>query len=225
MFQPVDVDYLRRKAGIDVQKELAVNVGEIKFVVSLRDIIEAQAIHMMSVSYLHRLLKGVTLVGDETERPYANCEIEIGELNPATFGIGQTFVQRDKYQSMIEGCFDTVFRQFAMGGISRFLPMVVTGRTVVGELAIAHYIPPIVEVNGDGRNLHLLDGIHRNFIIKGAGTIVKAILVRGVKIPFPCRTTDWNNIKVVNEKPPKSERFLDLRPELFRDLKAIGIDG
>ncbi len=32
-------------------------------------------------------------------------------------------------------------------------------------------------------------------------------------------------MKIVDEKPPVNERYVNLRPELYRDLSAVGIDG
>ncbi len=57
------------------------------------------------------------------------------------------------------------------------------------------------------------------------GTTIEVIKVSDVKVPFPCDFGRWRDVRMVAEKPKKSERFHNLMPALFRDLKFIGIDG
>ena len=57
------------------------------------------------------------------------------------------------------------------------------------------------------------------------GGTIPVIAVEGIREPFPCALHSWQDISAVDEKPPKGERFFDLKPELFRDLKHVGIDG
>jgi hypothetical protein len=57
------------------------------------------------------------------------------------------------------------------------------------------------------------------------GTTIESVVIRGVQQPLPCDARGWDSVKPVDEKPPKPERFFNLRPEYFRDVKRIGIDG
>ena len=100
---------------------------------------------------------------------------------------------------------------------------IVLGRTAADEPCIAHYLSPIVEEHG-GR-LILMDGVHRNFLVRCVGTTIESIVIRQIGEPFPCDVRSWDEVRVVEEKPPKDQRFFNLRPELFRDVKHIGIDG
>lgn len=70
-----------------------------------------------------------------------------------------------------------------------------------------------------------LDGTHRCFLIKSIGTTIETVVIRGVTAPFPCDPQPWSRVRQVDAKPPRPERFVDLRPEFFRDVKHIGIDG
>jgi len=51
------------------------------------------------------------------------------------------------------------------------------------------------------------------------------VLIRGVKTPFPCEPQHWKDLQKVDQKPPLEQRYPGLKPELFRDVKCIGIDG
>ena len=110
------------------------------------------------------------------------------------------------------------------GGFSQLCPMLIFGDDAQGQPALAHYLPPIAEVHG-GRSV-ILDGIHRNFIVKNTGATITTIVVDGVATPFPCSLRAWDEIRPVDAKPPNiNDRFFDLDAMLFRDLKFIGIDG
>jgi len=137
--------------------------------------------------------------------------------------VGQTFVERKKLQRILED-FGGMWNAFAVTrGIAKRTASIIYGRTESHAHAIAHYLPPIAEEN-DGRLL-LLDGVHRNFLVRSIGTTIETVLIRGVRERFPCRCGRWDEVSPVDEKPPKSERFHDLEPGLFRDVKSIGIDG
>jgi hypothetical protein len=178
----------------------------------------------MRRSYLKRLLQSVTLEGDHQQRPYEHCEIELASIDPKHLAIGQTFVQRGKYQALIESFGSELEEDFCVSrGTAKCNALIMFGRTLDGEDAIAHYLPPIIEVSGDSH--FLLDGIHRNFLVMRVGTTIESVLVKGVTVPPPCDAKTWSDVKVVDEKPPRAERFYNLHPPLFRNLKWIGVDG
>lgn len=195
-------------------------------IVSLRDILPETitAILAMPMDYLEALLRNVTLSGDENDRPYAECEIRPIRIDPKGLAIGQTFVQRSKYQDLVENFSKIMGTRFCMpGGIAKLTAKIVYGQTATVEGAIAHYVPPIIERSSSG--LFLLDGIHRNFLVMGVGTTIESIQIEDVSTPLPCATRRWHDISVVTEKPPREQRFYDLQPHLFRNLKWTGIDG
>ena len=154
--------------------------------------------------------------------------ISVVSLDPRQLKIGQKFIYRETYQKLLEEVPD-IFKHFHIGNgnsLGSLGPYFAFGDTAQGEYAMACYIPPIVEKHGS--DFVIMDGIHRNFIARQAGTTVNSIVVSNVRIPFPCKIHGWEDAKVIPlaEKPPKlEERYFDLNSELFRNLKYLGIDG
>lgn len=196
---------------------------DIDHLVPFGELVDLVSVQDMPREYLAKLMSNVSLDGDDGARPYAGCEIELARMDPQVVQVGQTFVERAKYRRLLEN-FSTFFKGFCGArGIAKRTAAVVLGRTADGSYAAAHYLPPIVEQNGD--RLLLLDGVHRNFLIKAVGTTIETIIVRNVTAPFPCDPQSWEKVLPVDEKPPRPLRFFNLRPELFRNVKRIGIDG
>lgn len=221
MFEPISITDFKSRTGIE--PDFVMHATK---VVSLRDLVPGSisAVHVMRRDYLSKLLRSVTLEGDGEHRPYEHCQIELARIDPSHLVIGQTFIQRSKYQDILEKFGNHLNGDFCVTpGTVASSAMVMYGQTRTGEDAIAHYIPPIIEVSGD--NLFLLDGIHRNYLAMRVGTTIESVLVKGVKAPPPCDVRTWSDIKVVNKKPPREKRFYNLQPPLFRNLKWIGVDG
>jgi hypothetical protein len=218
----VDLKGFEERTGID-RREFLGRWNEAERIVSLRDITTVLNVQAMPKSYLYRILEGITLIGDPTEHPFAGACIQTMRVDPHALMVGQTFVERGKYNALIEK-FPDLFADFCVAkGFAKLTAQIVLGRTADGSVALAHYLPPIVEQHG-GRSL-LMDGMHRNYILLAAGTTVEAIKIRDVRHPFPCTPQRWDAVHAVDTKPPKEERYFDLQPELFRDLKSVGIDG
>lgn len=176
----------------------------------------------MPTTYLKTLISQITLVNSDI-RPYADSPIELVGIDPSVLRIGQKFVEWEKVRSLLVD-FPEIFKGYCLSrGIVNSLPVMILGYTKDNVRAMAHYLPPIVEEN-TGKQL-LLDGIHRNFLVNRVGAVLQAIRIRKVMMPFPGKPQSWERIKLVAEKPPPEERYFDLKPELFRDLKYIGIDG
>ena len=221
MFEPIDLGTFERRTGIKANEASVWGVAD--RIVSLRQLTQALDIRVMSNDYLTRLMTNVTLAGDPSCRPYAGCRIARYRIDPRMSKVGQTFVERKKILGLHER-FDRIFAGFDVPhGIAKKGAFIVLGRTAEGERAIAHYLPPIVE---HFKNRHLvLDGIHRFSYVTGAGTTIEIVKIEEPTAPFPCDPRNWTEVTAVDEKPPKEARFFGLRPELFRDLKHIGIDG
>ncbi len=126
---------------------------------------------------------------------------------------------------MLMESFRSVFEAHIVpSGFSRLTPFLVLGRVSSGQVALANYIPPILELHGG--KLSILDGIHRDFIAKNAGSTIQAVQIEHVGVELPFHGQPWDQIRVTDEKPPDiRDRYFDLKPALFRDLKALGIDG
>jgi len=225
VFQPIPIEAFRERVSIhrEVLRELWGRDAE--FIVSPRNITRILNVQAMPMTYLKTLISQITLVNSDI-RPYKDCPIEIVGIDPSILRVGQKFVEWSKVRSLLID-FPEIFKEYCLSrGIVNSLPIMILGVTESdkGEVpAMAHYLPPIVEDN-NGKQL-LLDGIHRNFLVNRVGAVLQAVRIRKVKIPFPGKPQHWDSIKLVTEKPPPEERYFDLQPELFRDLKRIGIDG
>ncbi|MBI2108667.1 MAG: hypothetical protein HYT93_00595 [Parcubacteria group bacterium] len=224
MFDPIPLEIFQDRTGI--VKNDFLFTPNIKEIVSLRNIASVLQVHIMPIEYLKKILFNVSIVGDSSCKVYTqNCWMKRVQIDPRQVRIGQTFVERSKYQKLLEE-FPSVFSGFAVpGGFKNYPPMIVVGKTTEGDIALAHYVPTIIEVRKNGRKPKLLDGIHRSYLTRAMGATVEAIMFYDVEVPFPCESRDWEDIRPVDTKPPKEERYFDLKPEFFRDLKSIGIDG
>lgn len=220
VFDPIELGEFERRTGVPA-KELA--WSEADRIVSPRQIVRVRNVMVMPSEYLAKLITSIPLAGDAHRRPYADCRIDRYRLDPRMSKIGQTFVENAKILAL-HGEFHAFFEGFDLPyGVAKKGAYLIAGETAEGERALAQYVPPIVEQIG---NRHaVLDGIHRFSYTKGAGTTLEIIKITDPKVPFPCDLHKWSAIKAVDAKPPKAERFFNLKPELFRDLKFVGIDG
>ena len=221
-FDPIDLDEFQDRTGI-IKTGLVPEWDKASRIVALRDIVSVESSQDMPVPYLQKLIANIGLAGDPKEKPYKDCDLQLLRLDPNSALVAQTFVERKKYNSILENVSE-LFGKFATTrGIAKLTARIVLGRDEPGDLCIAHYLPPLVEAH-TGRVL-LLDGTHRSFLVKSIGTTVEAIMIRGVTAPFPCEPQEWADVSKVDVKPPKHERFIGLKPDYFRDVKYIGIDG
>ena len=220
-FEPIDLSEFGRRTGLDM-REYAQMSGADR-IVSPRQIVVARHILNMRLDYLERLLESVPLTGDPERKPYAGRRIDRYRMDPRMSKVGQTFVERRKINDLHE-LFTAMFNEHDVPyGIAKKGASLIFGTTAEGDRAIAQYLPPIVEQIA---NRHaVLDGIHRFSYTKGAGTTLEIIKITDPKEEFPCELRKWSSIKAVDVKPPKDQRFFGLKPELFRDLKHVGIDG
>lgn len=220
-FDPIDLSDFGRRTGLDVRPLAEMSGAE--RLVSPRDLVTADHVFSMPLKHLEGLMRAVPLVGDPGRKPYAGCRIERYRMDPRMSKIGQTFVERGKIAALHESFADKFRDHDVPFGIAKRGALIVFGTTASGEKAVAQYLPPIVE-HIDGRHA-VLDGIHRFSYVRAAGTTLEVIKVSEPREPFPCGLRLWADVVHVDAKPPKEKRFFDLRPELFRDLKHVGIDG
>lgn len=220
-FEPIDLSEFGKRTGMDML-ELARMSGADR-VVSPRQIVVAQYILSMRLDYLESLLRSVPLQGDSDRKPYAGCRIDRYRMDPRMSKVGQTFIERRKINDLNE-LFSAMYDGHDVPyGIAKKGASLIFGTTAEGDRAIAQYLPPIVEQIG---NRHaVLDGVHRFSYTKAAGTTLEIVKITDPTEPFPCDLRKWSSVKSVDAKPPKNERFFNLKPELFRDLKYVGIDG
>lgn len=202
------------------------NVHSVKTIIPLRDVREVTSPPIpISAELLLWLLRRVkTLDG---RMPFADATIQMIKIDPRHLKIGQKFAYRENYLKLLEEIPDIFHRFLAVnGGLSDLGAYFVFGLNEAGESSLACYIPPLLEKHGS--DLAIMDGIHRNYIMKQAGSTLNAILIERVGLPFPCGLKTWSEIRVISlaEKSKDiNERYFELDQGLFRDLKYLGIDG
>jgi len=80
--------------------------------------------------------------------------------------------------------------------------------------------PPVVEELRNGK-LVIVDGTHRVKIEMDAGTpMLRALVVRDHKAPLPADIVTWAETRLVPQKRPREQRYRNLRPEHFREIRA-----
>lgn len=197
--------------------------SSIDSIVPFKEMVKIEHLMAMPEDYFESLLRNITLEGNSAVFPYRNASIERGRIDPNMLSIGQTFVERPKYQRLIENL-QGLFGNFCTTkGFAKCTAYIVIGKTVSGNTGISHYLPPLIEVHGS--QLCLIDGIHRNYTIKAVGTTIESTIIKNVSVKPPCDFGPWSEIRVVDVKPPREERFRNLSTPLFRNLGWVGIDG
>ncbi|MEK7628629.1 MAG: hypothetical protein AAB421_04420 [Patescibacteria group bacterium] len=219
MFDPIPIDEFLARVRLAV---LPHTTGECSEVVSLRQLASIESVQPMRRDYLRAVMCAVPLA-DGRGDVYKHARITTLRVDPHAVRLGQTFVERSKYQQFLEG-FEASFGAFCVArGMAKLGACIAYGKTQTGVSAIAHYVPPIVECGPSG--WVLLDGVHRMYLAKQIGTTLETVIVEPVTARFPTDLHEWDQVRVVNTKPPREERYNNLRPELFRNLKYVGLDG
>lgn len=218
MKEAISLQAFKERTGLTINE----NTVGVESIVSLREIVVIEKIEVMSIEYLNRLLRSATLEGQPTVHPYKSASFELVRIDPHILAVGQTFAERGKYQKLVE-TFNNMFEKFSTNnGFVKLTPLIVIGINSDGKRVAAHYLPPIIEIHNAKHCL--IDGVHRNFLTMAVGTTITSIVIQGAITP-PCSFGSWKNIIVVDEKPPREKRFLDLNTAYFRNLGWSGIDG
>jgi len=221
---------LEEKIGIKINE----NFGGYNRVIPLREIKETHAILLFTEEQLMALIRKIPLRpqnGEPLTYPYEHAKVDIFGREPKGLMIGQKFVVRKNLLSMMDELSTTskrgVFKNYVVRGLSEMPPLQIYGLGSNGEKAVAFYIPPLVEIQGN--HAVLLDGIHRSYICATAGTAMNSIHLSGTDSftipPMPFKPLTWQDIQLVEERPSVDKRYENLKREYFRDLSAVGIDG
>lgn len=220
----IDFGEFLRRAQIDRSLLGFDEWSKIEAVASLRDITEILDVKAMREEYLAGLLRNVGLAGDPEQKLYRKAIIQHVRIDPKHMFVGQRYAYRSKYTALVERS-HSFFGPFLLpSGFSGLMPQLIVGRTAEHQLVLANYLPPIIESHQG--EFVILDGIHRDLITQCVGTTIQAILIKNIGAPFPCAGRAWTDIEFADEKPRDvKDRYFDLNPALFRDLKSLGIDG
>ena len=192
-------------------------------IIPLRNVVLVDHLALFRQEVLERLIKNIPLRSEgEKIFPYAESRIGTHGIEPKGLMIGQTFVLESKILSIMSNM-EKIFEDYVTTGLSKMLPVQVYGQDIEGKKVMAFYVPPIIERHGD-KDI-LLDGMHRSAICSSAGTTICPIVISNVSYPLPFDPITWKEVELVKEKPPIEKRYVNLRPELFRDLGYVGIEG
>ena len=221
-FSPIPVNEFLTRTGIDLAR--IPGCEHVELIVSPRDIARVEDIALMRNEYRNQLLESVGLAENRGQQLYRDRAIHQLLIDPRDLVLGQRYVYRPNYVSIVEELRD-LFEGFGVrGGFTQFFACRIVGQDHEGRRVLAHFLPPILERHG--ARLILMDGVHRNYLARQAGVSIECLVVDNVVAAFPCSTRRWETIAVTDVKPPNIEdRYFDLDRGLFRDVKYIGIDG
>lgn len=206
-----------------LQYSLPVMISEKMPIIPLRDISEIKTAAIMRKDFLEALIKAIPLRSDNSkEFPYGSSAIDVYGVEPKGVEIGQTFVLSSKILGIMSGM-TLIFRDFVMKGLSKMPPLIVYGSDLEGNSVTALYVPPVIEHHQAASVL--LDGMHRSYICRAAGTTVNAVHIFNVSVPLPFEKISWDAVSLLDQKPPIEKRYHNLNRLLFRDLGYVGIDG
>ena len=221
-------EYLAR-LGLDMdgfKKELKLpKADEVNKIIPLRDMTAVQSIIQINSELLLHLIKRVKTLDGQFPFKYSTIHQEV--VNPNQLKIGQKYVYRENYSKILESMTE-IFRSHTgeWEGLGNLGAYFVFGFNGEGTYSMACYIPPIIEIHGS--KPLIMDGIHRNYIARPFRVTINALIIKNIDIPFPCSPKNWSEIQVISlvDKPKNLEdRYFDLKKNLFRDIKYLGIDG
>lgn len=200
--------------------------GDYNRVIPIRFLSRIDHVSLPGTDAFEQVIRNVPLrTGDGSEKimPYREAHIELVCGDPKRTYPGQTFIHIEKMLGLLRGLEGRLFTQFLSGGIAKAEPVVIYGQGYDGQKALALYSPPILEVH-EGKEV-LIDGTHRSYLCRAAGTSMNFWRITGAKAKLPFTPIQWENVRLVEDKPPIEQRYRDLDKKLFRDLGAVGIDG
>lgn len=223
------VEYLDRIQINQQRFEACLNfpkINSLKKIIPLKNLTEVKAVIPLKKKFFEQTIRNITTL-DKKEKPFKSSEINLIKVYPNQLKIGQKFVYRENYQKLIEQM-PAIFDDYLIcSGVCDLGAFALTGLDAEGNHCLAYYLPPIIERHYK-KGPVIMDGIHRNFINRQIGHTLNAIIIDKVKTPFPCSFHSWDEIEIISLKnKPKNikERYFDINPDLFRDLKYLGIDG
>lgn len=209
----------------DFKKELSLpSMASVRHIVPLRYLKHIESAIPLKTKTLFKLLRKIPTQGGHY--PFANAEFHPCKIDPRTLKVGQKFVYREIYQSLLEEL-PAIFSEFAIAfGFCDLGAHFFFGTDFDGTESMAFYIPPLIEQHGT--DIVIMDGIHRDYVASRFAPTNAAVLIKNIGMPFPCGMRPWSDIQVISlsQKPQDiNERYFDLNKNLFRDLKFLGIDG
>lgn len=190
------------------------------YIVPPKEIVKLEHIKLLEYKVIRAIVHNVPIRNTD-DCLYSNSTIGLYRLSPEVLKIGQSFVLKNKILDLCE--FSENFKEFAMPGISKLPPVLLCGKNEIGEDSCGIYFPPLVEKHKD--DMVLIDGIHRSYLIKSAGTTMTYIVVSSPSKKLPFDPQNWSHAKLSDTRPAIVDRYVNLDMALFRDLGRVGLDG
>ncbi|MEK7560142.1 MAG: hypothetical protein AAB522_02490 [Patescibacteria group bacterium] len=220
-------EFLRRLNFTEKDFEAKLSLPDLKAVakvIPLRDMPEIESIAPLSQALLWEIIRKIKTF--DGQRPFTNSKMYLGRIDARQLKIGQKFVYREKYQGLLENL-PQIIKKFAIAdGLCDLGAYLFFGIDTEGKYAMAFYIPPMIEQHNS--EFVIMDGVNRNYLNKQTSPSAMAIIIKNVSVEFPCDLQDWDNTCVIGlaHKPEDMrDRYFNLKENLFRDLKFLGIDG
>jgi len=170
-----------------------------------------------STDELINKLRRVTMLKDQSVKPYLNAHISVIDIDPECLSPCQFYILKDELDSKIElqEAFKDINQDiFNISGYIEF--------QISTENSYRTLLPPVIEesIENDCRIYHLInDGMHRIFLSKLQKRRSKIILIRGANVkyyayPLP---NGWHDVKIVN----KIDKGLIKKIHRIRDNKRL----
>ncbi len=214
-----------RIAREDLEERIGTKIngesGGYNLIVAPTEIIQVEEISLLDEKTLKSIVKAIKLRGTEIY-PYQNSEVRIYSAEPRSYLVGQLFVDSRKILRILNNLDGILNNNFGIG-ITKVPPIKIYGQTATQEKALALLIPPLIE-HHQNQGI-LIDGTHRSYICANLGIPIRGIHIYDINSPPPFIPAKWEEVKQVEIKPPKEQRYKQLIPELFRDLSFVGVDG
>src|SRR3989344_3864690 len=220
-------EFFRRLNLTERDFEARLSLLDIKTVtriVPLRSLTHIESVVPLSQALLFEIISKIKTV--DGKLPFKNSEVSLCRIDPRNLKIGQKFAYRENYQGLLETLPNILETSAVAGSFGDLGAYLFAGMDEEKKYAMAFYLPPMIEQHES--NLVIMDGIHRNYLTKQMGSTIIAVIVKNVNVEFPCGRRNWQELTIIDlaQKPSDiNERYFDLKKNLFRDLKFLGIDG
>jgi len=179
------------------------------------------------VQELIERMRRVTLLEDQSIRPYKDASISVESLSPEFLAPAQLYVLRPNLERQRQLKYELAKHNVDLFRLAGFVEM-----KVEGSPSAIGMIPPVVEesVEANGRVVNLIcDGIHRLFLARLEWVIPEVVFVRGIDKRFPYyaypNVRGWDDVPIVEtlsdergEKILKKWHRVERHKALYRDF-------
>ena len=211
-----------KKQTIDERIEYETQIPQGCYVVPLKMLSSTERIVPLRTDEMEAYLRHIPLERAKGVFPFKNAKIQGHTSGPHGLHVPQTFIQKNKILSLLEGL-DNLYTEFEFQSLAQRTAHYVFGRDESGREVVGVYFPPLIEIINSKDIALLFDGNHR-MAISSAGAPFETLLIKGSVVAPPYSGMPWHR-NFVDGKPPVNKRYVEFNPELFKDFGYVGIDG